>query len=138
MEPVDRIQIFRIKLPSAADLLCLSGPPDALVDKPELHGGRTRSFAHERGNWASYCYFKVTTGKLIEDLQIAIQKCCQDEDISVQLECIDEVHLSLTKTFVLQHHWIGEFTKTVQQGLSRVKSKERYVKKDYSLLMMFN
>jgi len=29
---------------------------DTHVDDPSLHGGRMRSFAHERGNWSSLVY----------------------------------------------------------------------------------
>ena len=30
-------------------------------DKPEDHGGRQRSFAHQRGNWASFVYAEGET-----------------------------------------------------------------------------
>lgn len=32
---------------------------DDLEDTPDQHNGRIRSFAHERGNWASYVFVAV-------------------------------------------------------------------------------
>lgn len=117
------IFVFRIKLPSAAHLLNCPGKVDE-TDDPELHGGRIRSFAHERGIWASYCYIKLTRGRLICDLQKAIQEYCRDVDFPVDIECIDEPHLSLTKTFILRHHWIESFTKSVRDSLNQVQMRK--------------
>ena len=46
------------KLPVPGDILSMFGGQDkpSVVDDPALHQGRIRSFAHERGNWASLVY----------------------------------------------------------------------------------
>lgn len=93
------------------------------MDDPELHGGRKRTFAHERGNWASYCYFRLASGTLIAELRKAVQDCCDAEGIAVALESIEEVHLSLTKTFVLQHHWIESFIQSIRDSVSQLRSR---------------
>lgn len=36
---------------------------------------------------------------------------------SVQIHKIDELHLSLTRTVILQHHWIDEFVQSVEQSV---------------------
>lgn len=119
---------FRTKLPSAVELL---GCPKATIapeNNPALHGGRIRAFAHERGNWASYCYFKFNNHIiLIRDLCEAIQKCCQDAELAISLNPIEEVHLSLTRTFVLRHHWIEPFGKSLNESLSKLRTKNAWV-----------
>ena len=46
------------RLPVPSDILCMFGGLDKPCeqDDPSLHEGRIRSFAHERGNWASLVY----------------------------------------------------------------------------------
>jgi len=46
------------KLPVPSDILSMFGAQDKsnMQDDPALHEGRIRSFAHERGNWASLVY----------------------------------------------------------------------------------
>jgi len=45
------------KLPLPFNILSMFGDQDKyLQDDPSLHEGRIRSFAHERGNWASLIY----------------------------------------------------------------------------------
>lgn len=114
--------LFRMKLPSAADLLNCT-EKTAPEDDPELHGGRIRTFAHERGNWASYCYFKLEENHLVLDLRQAIQECCQEVGLPVKLEPIEELHLSLTKTVILRHHWIESFKKGIEEHLAELRTK---------------
>lgn len=41
----------------------------------------------------------------------------------MELNCIDESHMSLTRTIVLQHHWIDIFKTSIIEQLKYVKSK---------------
>lgn len=42
-------------------------------------------------------------------------------EIVPDLKVVDHLHLSLTKTVVLRHHWIDSFVKSVQELLSQAK-----------------
>lgn len=46
------MSVFRLPVPeSLKKLFCDS--TEEVEDSPQLHGGRIRSFPHERGNWAT-------------------------------------------------------------------------------------
>ncbi|XP_055375343.1 U6 snRNA phosphodiesterase 1 isoform X2 [Condylostylus longicornis] len=74
---------------------------ESVIDRPDEHDGRKRTFAHVRGNWASLVY--------IGDLQETIQ----DMFKSINFKYSTEIHISLTKTLVLHHHWITSFSQAV-------------------------
>uniref|UniRef100_A0A3Q3VIU0 U6 snRNA phosphodiesterase n=1 Tax=Mola mola TaxID=94237 RepID=A0A3Q3VIU0_MOLML len=80
-----------------------------------LHGGRTRSFKHERGNWATYVYLPYPPeedfGELLEEL-LSVARVH-----GVILTPQEEFHLSLSQTVVLRHHWIQPFTQSLRKAL---------------------
>jgi hypothetical protein len=49
-----QISFHRLPLPSALNSMFPASEDQ--LDNPEEHDGRIRSFAHERGNWATYVY----------------------------------------------------------------------------------
>ncbi|KAJ6638812.1 U6 snRNA phosphodiesterase 1 [Pseudolycoriella hygida] len=69
---------------------------------------RVRTFPHER----------VPFNDSIRNLQCQITKCFEN---NIELQLIESLHISLTRTVVLQHHWIDQFTKTVKESLSDFK-----------------
>ncbi|XP_061891989.1 U6 snRNA phosphodiesterase 1 isoform X2 [Entelurus aequoreus] len=90
------------RLPIPGCLLAMF--PDDVDPQDEdslLHGGRVRSFKHERGNWATYVYFRSAFGVILTPQE--------------------ELHLSLSQTVVLKHHWILPFTQSLKAGLARCK-----------------
>jgi len=58
------------KLPVPFNILSMFGDQDksCVQDDPALHEGRIRSFAHERGNWASLIYIPCEYLNLINYL----------------------------------------------------------------------
>ncbi|ALC46875.1 CG16790 [Drosophila busckii] len=108
-------------LPTAVSLLGAKAPKSSVDDaedckeNPELHGGRIRSFKHERGNWATYVYVPTTAcmDQLEEFQSEAIEKMSQ----LIKLQANEGLHLSLSKTVVLQHHQIDEYSRSLQQAL---------------------
>ncbi|KAL7728323.1 hypothetical protein ACLKA6_007423 [Drosophila palustris] len=115
----------RPALPTAVSLLGSKIPKQATEDDddeeednrdmPELHGGRIRSFKHERGNWATFVYVPALAAvDQLEDFQSeAIEKLAEH----VKLHANESLHLSLSKTVVLQYHQIDEFTRSLQHSL---------------------
>ncbi|CAJ0941695.1 unnamed protein product, partial [Ranitomeya imitator] len=79
-------------------------PDSERSDDATEHGGRVRSFRHERGNWASYVYVafhpREEFWELLEELKSAARKH------GVTLSTMKELHVSLSHTVVLRHHWI--------------------------------
>ncbi|XP_047453500.1 U6 snRNA phosphodiesterase 1 isoform X2 [Mugil cephalus] len=99
--------------------------PDEVDEETEdssLHGGRIRSFKHERGNWATYVYVQYQPeeefGELLEELLSAA------EARGVVLTPQEEFHLSLSQTVVLRHHWIQPFTQSLKTSLGRCRRFE--------------
>lgn len=45
-----------LPLPQEIKLMYLDRSEETIVDDPEKHGGKIRSFPHERGVWATYVY----------------------------------------------------------------------------------
>ncbi|XP_045766673.1 U6 snRNA phosphodiesterase [Maniola jurtina] len=92
------------------------------VDDSDFHGGRVRSFPHVRGNWATFVYIeypdKENLFKLIDKFAALLatidDSCCKLEDI----------HISLSKTFVLKYHMINTFTTSLQEALNNIESFE--------------
>lgn len=67
--------------------------------------------------------FSVPYTDSIRELQSQIVKSF-DMDTSIQLQFIESLHISLTRTVVLQHHWIDEFTKSVRESVIDLKKYE--------------
>uniref|UniRef100_A0A1B0CX26 U6 snRNA phosphodiesterase 1 n=1 Tax=Lutzomyia longipalpis TaxID=7200 RepID=A0A1B0CX26_LUTLO len=71
------------KLPSAIELLGEISR-NTYEDVPEEHEGRIRSFGHERGNWATFCYIPFDRNEGILKLQTQIKDSAREE-LNLQL-----------------------------------------------------
>ncbi|KAJ8713498.1 hypothetical protein PYW07_013868 [Mythimna separata] len=94
---------------------------DTHTDDPQLHGGRTRSFPHVRGNWATFVYVNyIQQTDVVSDL---IDKL--EEVILTKVESChrcDDFHISLSKTFVLKYHLISTFQLSLQKCFTNIES----------------
>lgn len=87
-----------------------------MVDDPALHGGRIRSFKHERGNWATYVYVPAAAcADQLEEFQV---EAIAHLEPQLELQANDSLHLSLSRTVVLQYHQIDEFSRSLQTALN--------------------
>lgn len=61
--------------------------------------------------------------ELIDTLQMDITNTIKSSDRfeAVDIIPIEELHMSLTRTLVLQHHWIDEFIRTIDKGIKNSK-----------------
>ncbi|XP_072683023.1 U6 snRNA phosphodiesterase 1 isoform X1 [Canis lupus baileyi] len=91
------------------------------VDDPEKHGGRVRTFPHERGNWATHVYVPYETREEFLDLLDVLLPHAQT--YVPRLVQMDAFHLSLSQSVVLRHHWILPF---VQALKDRMASFQRF------------
>ncbi|XP_065161064.1 U6 snRNA phosphodiesterase 1 [Atheta coriaria] len=85
----------------------------------EENNGRIRSFAHERGNWATYLYIPYISNYGVEELINTIKTEIQH----IELHPVDHFHISLTKTVILKYHWIDSFVSTVA---TKIKGLRRF------------
>ncbi|KAI2648460.1 U6 snRNA phosphodiesterase [Labeo rohita] len=87
------------------------------TDKSEEHGGRHRSFQHERGNWATYVFCPYDPEEAFLELLNEIMAVAAAHGVPMTLS--EEFHLSLSKTVVLRHHWIQPFIQSIRTGLTQ-------------------
>ncbi|XP_012161936.1 U6 snRNA phosphodiesterase isoform X2 [Ceratitis capitata] len=105
-------------LPCAVSLLGAKNTGDVVhnahADDPTEHDGRVRSFKHERGNWATYVYIKAMSDQL-EDMQEVSQGALAG--VVDCLHAIEDLHISLSRTVVLQYHHIDSFVESLRTTL---------------------
>ncbi|XP_053696090.1 U6 snRNA phosphodiesterase 1 [Sabethes cyaneus] len=108
------------KLPLSKNLLRLEKTEEPSTKNVEKHQGRIRTFPHERGIWASYVFIDYNDIDAINDLQqLLVDQVSNDS--SLELNRVDNLHLSLTKTFILRHHNIPTFVDNVKSELHSIK-----------------
>ncbi|XP_059190394.1 U6 snRNA phosphodiesterase 1 isoform X2 [Centropristis striata] len=102
---------------------CLSAMfPDEVGSETEdsaLHGGRIRSFKHERGNWATYVYLPYHPDEEFRELLEELLSLARTHGAVLTPQ--EEFHLSLSQTVVLRHHWIQPFIQSLKAGLLHCK-----------------
>ncbi|KAM4614323.1 U6 snRNA phosphodiesterase 1 [Discoglossus pictus] len=79
------------------------------------HGGRMRSFKHERGNWASYVYIPFQPHEEVSELLDELLSVAAEHGVT--LTKMSDFHISLSQTVVLRHHWINLFVQSVRERL---------------------
>ncbi|XP_060784221.1 U6 snRNA phosphodiesterase 1 isoform X3 [Neoarius graeffei] len=87
------------------------------TDDSSQHGGRLRSFQHERGNWATYVYMPYEPEDVFLELLGELRVCAAAHGIT--LTQAEEFHISLSKTVVLRHHWIQPFVQSLRSALAK-------------------
>jgi hypothetical protein len=59
----------------------------------------------------------VEPGTAVSSFVDVVLECCKTV---VLLKPVDELHISLTRTVVLRHHWIESFFESVQQCIKEL------------------
>lgn len=114
-EEIEEPKKKKLKLPNP--LKSLKSDTEEVQDDPKLHDFRIRSFPHVRGNWASFVYVKpeIDLGSISEKLAKILSK--------FEAKTIPEPHLSLSKVFTLQYHWIESFNQSLKSKLKQKVTK---------------
>lgn len=76
-------------------------------DDPEAHQGRTRSFAHVRGNWATHIHVDIAAVACSPEWQEEMarelsKRLAADGVVQVKMESVTDPHVSLSKVVVLK------------------------------------
>ncbi|XP_063168781.1 U6 snRNA phosphodiesterase 1 [Candoia aspera] len=89
---------------------------EMVVDDSSKHGGRLRTFPHERGNWATHVYMPYEAGEDFLDLLQLLLLC--GRTYVPLLKGQGEFHISLSQGVVLRHHWIDPFVQSLKERLA--------------------
>nr|XP_008528787.1 PREDICTED: U6 snRNA phosphodiesterase isoform X2 [Equus przewalskii] len=109
----------RLPVPDSV-LHMFPGTEEGPEDDSAKHGGRVRTFPHERGNWATHVYVPYEAGEDFLELLDALLPHAQT--YVPRLVRMEAFHVSLSQSVVLRHHWILPF---VQALKDRVASFQR-------------
>ncbi|XP_004625995.1 U6 snRNA phosphodiesterase isoform X2 [Octodon degus] len=91
-------------------------PDDRPEDDSAKHGGRMRTFPHERGNWATHVYVPYEAGEEFPDLLDVLLPHAQT--YVPRLVRMEAFHLSLSQSVVLRHHWILPFMQALKDRMA--------------------
>uniref|UniRef100_A0A3Q3EU36 U6 snRNA phosphodiesterase n=1 Tax=Labrus bergylta TaxID=56723 RepID=A0A3Q3EU36_9LABR len=117
-EQVVETSVSRLPLPGCL-LEMFPDEVDSQSEQSALHGGRIRSFKHERGNWATYVYLPHLPEEEFRLLLKEMLLVARGRGVVMTPQ--EEFHLSLSQTVALRHHWIQPFTQSLRAGLVHCK-----------------
>ncbi|XP_053282958.1 U6 snRNA phosphodiesterase 1 [Pleuronectes platessa] len=113
-------QVTKTRLPVPGSLMSMfPDDDDPETEDSSLHGGRIRSFRHERGNWATYVYLPYHPEEEFEEVLEELFSAASDGGVDLTQQ--EEFHLSLSQTVVLRHHWIQPFIQSLRADLAHCK-----------------
>ncbi|XP_008066203.1 U6 snRNA phosphodiesterase isoform X2 [Carlito syrichta] len=92
------------------------GTEEGPEDDSEKHGGRVRTFPHERGNWATHVYVPYEAKEEFLDLLGTLLPHAQT--YVPRLVRMEAFHLSLSQSVVLRHHWILPFVQALKDRMA--------------------
>uniref|UniRef100_A0A8C6EH76 U6 snRNA phosphodiesterase 1 n=1 Tax=Microcebus murinus TaxID=30608 RepID=A0A8C6EH76_MICMU len=94
------------------------GTEEGPEDDSEKHGGRVRTFPHERGNWATHVYIPYEAKEEFLDLLDVLLPHAQT--YVPRLVRMEAFHLSLSQSVVLRHHWILPFVQALKERMASI------------------
>jgi hypothetical protein len=111
---------------------------DSIGDEDVIkHEGRSRSFPHVAGNWATYVFVPFETnasfGALVTHLTDELKACLTHSDSDMQGDTLTpvmhlvpakELHVSVSQTVTIRHHWIQPLINSLWKQL---QSKSSFV-----------
>ncbi|XP_068116111.1 U6 snRNA phosphodiesterase 1 [Hyperolius riggenbachi] len=86
------------------------------TDDTTRHGGRMRSFPHQRGNWATYVYVPLQPQEEFLEMLDAVLEAARRKGL--RMTKMEKFHISQSQTVILRHHWIDLFVQSLREGLS--------------------
>ena len=101
------------RLPLPGSIATWKGIPhhEEVEEEPSEHGGRVRSFKHERGNWATLVYLDYEPGEAMLLWMLSVL-----DEMPVKCDLLSEqFHISVTRTLVLKYHWIESFVEEIKK-----------------------
>ncbi|XP_066493656.1 U6 snRNA phosphodiesterase 1 isoform X1 [Tiliqua scincoides] len=110
-----RAAASRLPMPDSV-LNMFKDQEEVVVDDSSKHGGRVRTFPHERGNWATHVYVPYDAPEdFLDLLQLLLLHA---RTYITSLTAMTEFHISLSENVVLRHHWINPFVQSLKERLT--------------------
>uniref|UniRef100_A0A8D0XUT9 U6 snRNA phosphodiesterase 1 n=1 Tax=Sus scrofa TaxID=9823 RepID=A0A8D0XUT9_PIG len=109
----------RLPVPESV-LHMFPGTEEGPADDSAKHGGRVRTFPHERGNWATHVYIPYEAREEFLDLLDILLPHAQT--YVPRLVRMEAFHLSLSQSVVLRHHWILPFVQVLKDRVASFQS----------------
>lgn len=114
-----------LPIPSSVIKMFGNIPEENKEDDKMQHGGRIRSFPHERGVWATYFFIKYEYPphiNMIEDMLKVIERN------GIKMNILSNLHISLSRTLKLRHHWIQPLIDSLKTKLVNTFSFKLFLK----------
>lgn len=106
-------------LPSIRNLFASETRVGPLIEEEaKFHQGRTRSFPHQAGNWATYVYVPFDPGTVFLDLATVLTQKCDD----VTMVLAEHFHISVSRTVVIRYHWIANLVASLRKSINGLES----------------
>ncbi|KAI0226887.1 U6 snRNA phosphodiesterase [Lamellibrachia satsuma] len=107
-------EISRLPVPSGVLNMFKDEETENQENDPSKHQGRIRTFAHQRGNWATFVYVPYDETERLMELTNSLITCLRPQGEFVPVQ---DVHMSLSQTFPIRHHWIESLVKTLRDNV---------------------
>ncbi|XP_074054967.1 U6 snRNA phosphodiesterase 1 isoform X3 [Macrotis lagotis] len=105
----------RLPIPDSV-LNMFPDPEDGIGDDVEKHGGRIRTFPHERGIWATHVWVPYEAKEDFLDLLDLL--VTQAQKVLPRIVKMEEFHISLSQSVVLRYHWITPFVQSLKRRVA--------------------
>lgn len=113
--PSSRAAAARLPMPDSV-LNMFKDQEEVVVDDCSKHGGRVRTFPHERGNWATHVYMPYDAPEDFVDLLELL--LLHARTFVTSLTAMTEFHISLSESVILRYHWINPFVQSLKEHLT--------------------
>ncbi|XP_041376474.1 U6 snRNA phosphodiesterase-like [Gigantopelta aegis] len=88
------------------------------ADDSSKHDGRRRTFSHMEGNWATFVYVPYPSDARVGHLIGQLLSCLQP----MKFHRMDDLHLTLSRTVVIRHHWIQPLMDSIKEKFETLES----------------
>lgn len=114
------VQVLPLPLPDDIKNLYADDIDENYKSSDNLHQGRIRSFAHQRGNWSTHVFIPYPYKNLLSFMDEINVFLSYDKD--GKWKTMEGFHLSLSKTVVIPHHCIEPMQTCLKESLHLTQS----------------
>lgn len=113
----------KLPLPSSIDKMFSekNGEKETRHDG-ESHEGRSRSFEHVEGNWATYVYVPLISTENVKIIYNSLTASLRSEySANIHFFPLKDCHISLSRTVAVRHYWIDTLFTNLKNAFESMK-----------------